>query len=129
MKKNRTEIIEYINTLKGYEGYVQFSHRPIDIEKDVFVGKDPQVEAEAGFVYEAHFANAKESIGIKQVNDAWLVSTTVIENVSTETFVAIADLKINMAQIWEAESDALCEDMEVMKLKKVIFAGFAGGKK
>jgi len=129
MKKNRTEIIEYINTLKGYEGYVQFSHRPIDIAKDVFAGRDPQLEIEEGFVYEAHFANQKESIGIKQVNDAWLVSQTSIENVPTETFSAIADLKVNMAQIWEVESDALCEDMEVMKLKKVVFAGFAGGEK
>ena len=44
MKKNRNEIVEYINTLKGYEGYVQFSHRPIEIEKDVFEGRDPKIE-------------------------------------------------------------------------------------
>ncbi|MCF6244160.1 MAG: TIGR04423 family type III CRISPR-associated protein [Sulfurovum sp.] len=129
MRKSRTEILAYINDLDGYEGYVQFSHRPIDIKKDVFVGRNPQVEDEVGFVYEAHFANGKESIGIKQVNDTWLVSSTDIENVPTETFVAIADLKVNMAQIWIAESDTLCEDMEVLKLKKVVFSGFAGGEK
>jgi hypothetical protein len=40
MRKNRTEVIEYINGLKEYEGYVQFSHRAIDLDKDIF----PKVE-------------------------------------------------------------------------------------
>jgi hypothetical protein len=33
MKKSHTEIIEYINALKGYQGYVQFSDRRIE---DIF---------------------------------------------------------------------------------------------
>jgi len=32
-----------------------------------------------------------------------------------------------MAQIWEPENDKLCENMPVMKLKKVVFAGFTKG--
>jgi CRISPR type III-associated protein (TIGR04423 family) len=32
-----------------------------------------------------------------------------------------------MAQIWEEENDPLCENMPVMKLKKVVFAGFRKG--
>ncbi len=127
MKKNREEVIAYINTLSGYEGYVQFSHRPIDLAKDVFQDSDPKVEDEAGFVYEAHFANGRESIAIRQFNDVWLVATTSIENAELETFYGISDLKVNMAQIWEAQSDPLCEEMEVMKLQKVVFAGFAKG--
>jgi len=127
MKKNRIEIIEYINTLTGYEGYVQFSHRPIDIEKDVFIGRDPKVEDEAGFVYEAHFTNTQESIVVRQINDVWMVSSTNIENVETEIFHAIGDLKVKMAQVWTTESDALCEGMDVIKLQKVVFAGFAEG--
>jgi len=128
MKKNRIEIIEYINTLTGYEGYVQFSHRPIDIEKDVFIRKDAKIEDEAGFVYEAHFTNEKESIAVRQINDVWLVSSTNIENVETETFHALGDLKVKMAQVWGNESDVLCENMNVMKLQKVVFAGFAKGE-
>lgn len=128
MRKNRTEILEYINTLKGYEGYVQFSHRPIDVEKDVFMGRDPKVEDESGFVYEAHFSDGQQSVAIRQLNDAWLVDATKIADVEVETFHGIGNLKITMAQIWESQSDVLCEDMQVMKLKKVVFAGFAKGE-
>lgn len=128
MKKNRVEIIDYINTLKGYEGYVQFSHRPIDIEKDVFKENDPKVEDEKGFIYEAHFANKTDSIGIRQMNDTWFISKTNISNAEIESFEGIAHLKIKMAQIWEKELDSLCEDMEVLKLKKVVFAGFNKGE-
>jgi len=38
-------------------------------------------------------------------------------------------LKIRMAQIWEPEPDELCEGMSVMKLKKVVFAGFEKDEK
>lgn len=127
MKKNRTEIIAYINSLSGYEGYVQFSHRPIDIQKDIFREANPKVENEKGFIYEAHFSNGIESISIRQLNESWLVSTTNITNAELETFHAIADLKVNMAQIWEAKEDTLCENMKVMKLEKVVFAGFEKG--
>jgi len=129
MKKNRTEVIEFINSLSGYEGYVQFSHRAIDIEKDLFLETNPKVEDEEGFVYEAHFENGIESIAIRQLNESWLVSTTDITNAERETFYAIADLKVNMAQVWEAKKDALCENMDVMKLEKVVFAGFEKGDK
>lgn len=129
MKKNRTEIIEYINSLNGYEGYVQFSHRPIKLDKDVFIETNPQVEDEEGFVYEAHFSNSVESITIRQLNESWLVSTTNITDAEIETFHGISDLKVNMAQIWEATKDQLCENMEVMKLKKVVFAGFEKDKR
>lgn len=128
MKKNREEVIAYINTLNGYEGYVQFSHRPIDLKRDVFKNSDPKVEDESGFVYEAHFANGSESIAIKQLNDVWFISITDIQNVETETYHAIADLKVKMAQIWEKKPDTLCEDMDVIKLNKVVFAGFAKGE-
>ena len=124
MRKNREEVIAYTNTLGGYEGYVQFSHRAIDIDKDVFIDKEPKVEDEVGFIYEAHFSNGNVSIMIRQQNDAWVVSTTNIEDAEFETFHAIAGLKVKMAQIWEAKKDELCEGMEVMKLQKVVFAGF-----
>ena len=129
MRKNRDEIIDYINMLSGYEGYVQFSHRAIDIEKDVFIDKEPKVEDEDGFIYEAHFTNGNDSIMIRQQNDAWVVSTTTIKDAELVTFHAITGLKVNMAQIWEAKEDELCEGMEVLKLQKVVFAGFEKGDK
>ncbi|MBU1668184.1 TIGR04423 family type III CRISPR-associated protein [bacterium] len=131
MRKNRSEIIEYINTLKEYEGFVQFSHRAIDLKKDIFPkAKDiDTADAKDGFVYEAHFCKGSESIMIRQLNADWLVSTTDISSAELETFHAISNLQINMAQIWEEEADKYCANMKVKKLKKVVFAGFKKGDK
>lgn len=133
--KTKQAIIDYINTLQGHEGYVQFSHRPIDKDKDIFYdGKALHVsDDEDGFVYEAHFCNALSSISIKQINDTWLVSKTKISNVPSEdkkTYItAIKGLEyhVKMAQIWEEVEDELCARMKVKKLKKVVFAGFKKG--
>ena len=129
---NKTEVINYINELKGYRGYVQFSHRQIDRDKDIFIQTDPNVEDENGFIYEAHFCNDKESISIKQINNKWLVSKTDISNIAdadTQEFVTDIEKfsKVKMAQIWKIEKDTLCEDMKVKKLKKVVFMGFIDG--
>jgi CRISPR type III-associated protein (TIGR04423 family) len=129
---NNIEIIEYINTLDGYRGYVQFSHRPIDKERDIFVDSNPVVEDEEGFVYEAHFCNDSESITIKQINENWLISKSDISSISHDeingyiTDIENFNYKVKMARIWEKEQDPLCEDMEVKKLKKVVFLGFEG---
>lgn len=138
MKKDKTEILKYINSLRGYEGYVQFSHRKIAKERDIFVGRKPDVKTDQkGFVYEAHFYNetTKTSIGIKQSNESWLVSETILTDekydVSYEEYISDIENfpKIKMAQIWKAEADTLCEEMEVKKLKKVVFAGFKSNTK
>ena len=128
MKKNRTEVIAYINGLKAYEGYVQFSHRAIDLERDLFP-RTNDIADEKGFVYEAHFYKDNQSIMIRQINDGWIVSKTDTTDAEFEFFHGISDLKIRMAQIWKPEADALCEGMSVMKLKKVVFAGFEKDEK
>ena len=145
MQKTKEEIIEYINSLEDYRGYVQFSHRPINKEKDIFIDKDPKVENEDGFIYEAHFYNGKDTITIKQINEYWLVDETKdtplsdIQSYYTKFSSASASLKggakapipktlrVKMAQIWEEEEDELCEGMKVKRLKTVIFAGFENG--
>lgn len=133
MKKE--DIVKTINEkYRDYEGYIQFSHRPIDKEKDIFhSGRKVEISDEGGFVYEAHFFNGAESISIKQINDGWLVATTPFSEVKNketdiQTYHAINGLKVKMAQIWEEENDPLCENMKVNKLKKVVFAGFEGEK-
>jgi len=129
MRKNRREVIEYINELKEYEGYVQFSHRPIDLERDLFPRTtDIELDNQQSFVYEAHFCNGQESIMIRQQNADWVVSKTDISSAEFETFHGIAGLKVNMAQIWEEKPDELCEGMKVNKLQKVVFAGFEKGE-
>ena len=127
MFENKREVIDYINTLKDYEGYVQFSHRKIDLQKDIFPCDG--IEDEEGFIYEAHFCKDNQSIMIKQLNDKWIVSKTDITNAEIETFYGIDKLKIKMAQVWQKEKDSLCLDMEVLKLKKVVFAGFEKDEK
>ena len=125
MRKDREEIIAYINGLKGYEGFVQFSNTKIR-ECDIFKEfQDIKLTPIKGFIYEAHFYNGTDSITIKQANDSWLVDE--VKNTSledTQTYIGINDLKIKMAQIWEPNADELCEGMEVKKLQKVVFAGF-----
>ena len=123
---NKNEVVTLINELEGYEGYVQFSNRPIE-------GKwcGPIDEKEEGFVYEAHFCNGKESLAIRQINDVWLLSRTDISDVPEEDKQTYESKfgKVIMAQKWEDEKDELCENMFVKRLKKVVFAGFAGGEK
>ena len=127
------EVVAFINSLDGYSGYVQFSHRIIDKTKDVFIDKSPKINNENGFIYESHFCNGKESISIKQINDSWIVSKTDISSIEQEDIITyLSDIKdfnykIKMAQIWQSEPDELCEGMKVMKLKKVVFAGFENG--
>jgi len=126
----KEQVIEYINSLKGYQGYVQFSNRAIDKDRDIFIDKEPKVQNEDGFIYEANFANDKNSINIKQINNEWLVATVDISRVldsDIKTFVSDIEnfnYKIKMAQIWQEESDKFCEGLKINNLKSVVFAGF-----
>lgn len=129
--KKKEDVIAYINEhLQGYDGYVQFSNRPIDIARDVFINASVQVRDEKeSFISEAHFSNGKESVAIRQMNATWRLSTTDIDNVEVETFYAIADLKVKMAHIWKLKKDEHCLGMDVLTIDKVVFAGFTGGDK
>jgi CRISPR type III-associated protein (TIGR04423 family) len=131
----KQQIIEYINNLQNYQGYVQFSDEKIR-ECDIFKKfQDIKLTPTDGFIYEAHFCNDKESVSIKQINNSWLVSKTDISNISSSdmqefiTDIEKFNYKVKMAQIWEEVEDELCENMKVKKLKKVVFAGFEGDKK
>ncbi len=149
MKKTREEIIDYINELKGYQGYVQFSDNKIrecDIFKDF---QDIKLTMTKGFIYEAHLYNGKDSITIKQVNNSWLVDeikNTLLDDTqiyhtkfSSEVMASASlrssakaplpkELKVRMAQIWEEVEDDLCAGMKVKKLQKVVFVGFEKGE-
>jgi len=138
---NKNEIIKYINDeLKGYQGYIQYSNRPIDKKTDIFIKDDPKVDLQDGFIYEAYFCNGTQSISIKQINNSWLVSKTDISNINLDdknnsdikSYISnIQDFnyKVKMAQIWEEKPDELCENMKVKKLSKVVFVGFQGVEK
>jgi CRISPR type III-associated protein (TIGR04423 family) len=123
MTKNQTQIIEYINSLMGYQGYIQMSGKPIiDIWKTF---SDISFAPTSGFVYEAYFYNGTDSIAIKQINDSWLVDkTNKVPLNDTRIYFAKDNLEVKMAQIWHEVDDELCENMKVLKLKKIVFAGF-----
>jgi CRISPR type III-associated protein (TIGR04423 family) len=128
MKKNKLEIIDYINSLKGYQGYVQFSDTKIR-ECDIFKEfQDINLTTTNGFIYEAHFYNGSDSIAIRQINNTFYINEE--NNVplkDTQAYIGINNLKIKMAQIWDEKVDNLCEDMKVKKLSKVVFVGFEKG--
>ena len=130
MQLNRNEVIDFINKLKGYQGYVQFSNRPIE---DIFLTKsDIHVDAKNGFVYEAHFFNGNISISIKQINAYWIVAQTEITAINEDdvvTYIGIKNSKIKMLQIWNDVEDPLCEGLKVKKFNKALFIGFSGGEK
>ena len=79
MKKNRDEILKYVNeNLRNYEGYIQLMGKKID-EKHLFLaGERTPSLGEDELIYEAHFfnANLKKSVSIRQINDAWFVDET-----------------------------------------------------
>ena len=134
MKKNKEEIIKYINEeLQNYQGYIQYSNRAISKKDDIFIKDNPKADEKGGFIYEAHFCNGQKSIMIRQINDSWIVSETDISQVPKDDIQSyISDIKdfkykIKMAQIWLDEEDKLCDEMIVKKLKKVVFVGFNNG--
>lgn len=147
MKKNRDEILKYVNeNLKGYEGYIQLMGEKID-EKHLFLADErtPGL-GEDELIYEAHFfnANLKKSISIRQINDAWFVDETELNKVALEEsdiktfYPKFGNFKIKMAQIWQDEKDEFCEvlredgtreSLPVLKLQKIVFAGFVKDEK
>lgn len=147
MKKNKDEILKYVNeNLKGYEGYIQLMGEKID-EKHLFLaGERTPGLGEDELIYEAHFFDekSKKSVSIRQINDAWFVDETelnkvVIEESDIKTFYPkFGNFKIKMAQIWENEKDEFCkvlredgtrEGLSVLKLQKIVFAGFVKDEK
>jgi len=128
---NLNEIIEYINNLENYEGFVRFSHRPIQ-PKDIFKSSKIKIEKENGFIVEAFFCNGIKSIEIKHVNDRWLVSEIILPQKINPHDIDIYKSKVvgkvKMLQIWEEVEDSDFEEFKVKKLKNVVFYGFEGDK-
>ncbi len=132
--KTQKQITEFINTLNDYEGFIRYSHRPLQTETDIFIqGNAPHVDDTEGFIIEGHFCNGRESITINQVNDKWYIDRTDINDIAQEdiveflTFPQGFDYRVKMAQIWQEERQELCENFPVRKLKKIVFAGFQQG--
>lgn len=123
----KEKVIDFINSLNGFNGYVQFSDRKI-LQKDIFDKQNLHVDNEEGFVYEAHFCDDKNSLCIRQINNLWCMSVSDISQIDKkdiQIYKAKFDKKVKMAQIWESKEDEMCENFRVKRLQKVVFAGFA----
>lgn len=147
MKKNKDEILKYVNeNLKDYEGYIQLIGEKIDA-KHIFLADEraPSLDKD-DLIYEAHFfnTNSKKSISIRQLNDGWLVNEVDLNKVMLDEsdiktfYPKFGSFKIKMAQIWEDQKDEFCkvlredetrESLPVLKLQKIVFAGFAKNEK
>ncbi|QKF92725.1 TIGR04423 family type III CRISPR-associated protein [Campylobacter sp. CCUG 57310] len=137
MRKTKDEILNYIKSLDGYEGYIQKLGSKIS-EDDIFFKRGINVNLQPNeYIYEAHFfsKNENKSILIRQINDSWIVDEVDLSKINLKNednlqeFWSKFGLKIKMAQIWEEENDELCEGLPVFKLKKAVFAGFADDEK
>lgn len=137
MRKTKDEILNYIKSLDGYEGYIQKLGSKIS-EDDIFFKRNINVNLQPNeYIYEAHFfsKNENKSILIRQINDSWIVDEVDLSKINLKNednlqeFWSKFGLKIKMAQIWEEENDELCEGLLVFKLKKTVFAGFTDDKK
>ena len=137
MKKNRDEILKYVNSLAGYEGYIQLMSEKIDEKHIFFAGERSPSLSEGELIYEAHFFSSSQnkSIFIRQINDGWFVDETDLDSVKLSEddvkvfYAKSSDIKIKMAQIWIEENDELCEGLPVLKFKKSAFAGCIIDKK
>jgi len=131
MKLSREQLADFIHNLDGYEGYIQYSHRAIQSDSDIFYDdKKIRIQEGNGFIYEAHFCNGVDSIAIKQVNALWFVTKTDITLIEKKDITSYhaKHKNVKMAQVWEIQIDEFCNNMKVQKLKDVVFAGFEGTK-
>ena len=89
------------------------------------------------FIIEAQLYDeaTRTSISVKYVDGEYVANSYQLpENVSTDEYteqVYIAHRLEGISHLhfyrhWAAEADELCEGMEVLKPKELIFAGFAG---
>lgn len=128
------KVVEYINLLNGFSGYIQFSNKKIAHE-DIFYNTNIHVKNAKGFIYEAHFCDDKNSICIKQINNLWYMSVSDISNLEENDIQIYKSRDIDgfkknvkLAQIWEEKEDEMCENFKVKKLQKLVFAGFTDEK-
>lgn len=130
MKTNKDGMIKYINKklAEGYEGYIQPLSRKID-DSSVFLGDKTALNSDE-IIYEAHFfsKSKNKSVCVRQINGCWFVNTTNLKELGANDtqifFDKLGKNKIKMAQIWKEEKDEFCTGLSVLKLKKVVFAGF-----
>lgn len=120
-----------------YQGYYWMSDKdkPTTLDNKDFSN---QLDANINpFIIEAQLYDeaTRTSICVKYVDGEYVANSYQLpENVSTDEYteqVYIAHRLEGVSRLrfyrhWVAETDELCENMQVLKPKELIFAGFAG---
>lgn len=90
------------------------------------------------FIVEGMLFDGKRSISIKYINGKYLVSKTEVQpedfnspDVERRLYIANFDGAgwLKFLEYWQPESDCLCEDMNVLRMKKRVFVGFTNDEK
>ena len=58
----REEIKDYIDKLEDYQGYIQYSNRPISKKDDIFIEDNPKVDEQQGFIPKKSIPNHRITI-------------------------------------------------------------------
>jgi len=131
----KEKIKNYLESLEGFDGYVQISNREFDKDKDIFINKKIQIDDKDGFLIEAAFSNGNKSIMVNFINGEWIVSeyelNDKMEIIEFNTKIKNFNKKIKMAQIFEEIEEEISdingeniENVKTLVFKTSVFAGF-----
>ena len=131
----KEKIKNYLESLEGFDGYVQISNREFDKNKDIFINKKIQIDDKDGFLIEAAFSNGNKSIMVNFINGEWIVSeyelNDKMEIIEFNTKIKNFNKKIKMAQIFEEIEEEISdingeniENVKTLVFKTSVFAGF-----
>ena len=120
-----------------YEGYIQMSDRRIEHvfkEQSALPSWETLHDKEVNYILEMalYDPETKQSVLVRQHNDDWLIlDKTLSGNEPTQSYFTVTDetLKMNIAQIWEAEENLFCPGLKTLEAKYMLFAGFKKEKK
>lgn len=115
-----------------YEGYIWFSNQP---EPTVLRNKkfDFENSSQNPFIIEGLLWAEKEQIAVHIIHShRYLIhkyDLKKLENSDNKNISYLAHKmdgvkKLKFKQIWQAEKDSLCGDMEVLEMKAQVFIGF-----
>lgn len=134
---NKEQLKSFYESLQGdFEGYIQLS----DSKNFILLQNEKlplwqTLHNAHNFIIEANFFNGDRSITIRQINASFAVLDENISHlkdtknieITYKSFLTQNGKKAKIAQIWEEENDALCENFSVLKPKYLLFCGFTKG--
>ena len=113
-----------------YQGYLWYSNAK---EPQIIENKDFELEiedTENPFIIEGQLYDGTKSISIKYVDGKYVVKTYMVSELKGEVQQQVfysnrmQHKQLLFSQYWREEPDALCEGMNVLQPKELVFVGF-----